>query len=131
MSREIKFRVWNIEENEYKELRGCPTCGSEYYNIGDKDFAPEQYTGLKDKNGVEIYEGDIVRCTDTTFEYFPHPDDGGEIFVIKWWAEMGGFWLWHVDTKRWSEIDVNPFSYLDASDIEVIGNIQENPELLE
>lgn len=68
----------------------------------DEDVEFMQSTGVKDKNGVEIYEGDIVK----TF--------GANIYVVEFYD--GKF---------------NPISYLEASNWEVIGNIYENPELLE
>ena len=75
-------------------------------------FELMQYTGLKDKNGVEIYEGDIVR------EYTGFSDEGGD-YPVEYHAN--GFWLEGRD---------NEFGFGDESDMEVIGNIYENPELV-
>lgn len=72
----------------------------------------EQYTGLKDKNGKEIYEGDIIRC---------HGDDRFIAPVIRH-AKSGGF-CW---ASCYDEICFIP----ESDEVEVIGNIHENSELL-
>ena len=130
MSREIKFRVWDKESRAYYPIAGidpygriCIPCGAwtgTQNRIESCDsivcrpgkMVLEQYTGLKDKNGKEIYEGDIVMWTDDNTE------SGSIVF------DEGCFYVnWPICMER---IDAS-----DAFDLEVIGNIHENPELLE
>ena len=121
MAREIKFRAWVEEENEMlpvEEMIFCEVGGVAEINDwwGDSRFILMQYTGLKDKNGVEIYEGDIVEI---------EPNYGGDLFygletcVVKWDNEEAMFYVQTSKDGLW-----NRYS-------KVIGNIYENPELLE
>ena len=120
--RELKFRAWDIDCHRF-----------EYFEIGENDdrygmfrvaankfgSVVEQYTGLKDKNGKEIYEGDIL---------------GGiwESGFVSWCEECKQFQYHSADIGcmacsgdvHWCEISE------DDGKLDVIGNIHENPELL-
>ena len=118
--REIKFRVWDIEE---KRMIKSEKIARLHFNNGlcyaimgwngqalFKKFKLIQYTGLKDKNGKEIYEGDIVK-------YIPRRQIWKAVVVF----EDGRFTV----KDRGSRCDNFQFSMC-----EIIGNIYENPELV-
>ena len=142
MNREIKFRAWD-NENKYMitSKQGIFTAlrnsmnitiqDNGYYNNGDllkpnkEKYTLMQYTGLKDKNGVEIYEGDICKGNEIR--------DKNHLFIIKYGKYK---------TKDWKEKYIsNTYQYgwfaefiktkdqvhlVTPNGIEVIGNIYEN-----
>jgi len=114
MKRHIKFRAYD------KELKQMLTPEEiNYYYIGDanqEEFLPfMQYTGLKDKNGVEIYEGDIIKLCDNM---------NGNFQVIFKNQYVGGWILSHKDGQI-------SLGVRNKNELEVIGNIYENEELLD
>jgi len=113
MSRTIKFRVYDKKEKRYREdgmiyfFDIIQRKVKAYY----QRFFIEQYTGLKDKNGKEIYEGDILQIDDHIL---------GDFVVV--WHNFG----WKI--KR--SVGYESLSVHKSEDCTVIGNIHENPELL-
>jgi hypothetical protein len=125
--REIKFRAW---DKRHKEM--CPVVSLTWWNdyatltaalgppiktsnLDPADFELMQYTGLKDKNGKEIYEGDILLRERRNFpvEFYQGkcgPCVGDNIMV----------WRLAAFHNSWN-----------GPEVEVIGNIHENPELIE
>ena len=133
-----KFRAWDRTRNEmnYKVLVGncdtddenwtCPIMWIEerqdWLHFDDYDSIM-QSTGLKDKNGKEIFEGDILTDGHTTGDIRNHPTLG---FYIVDESSKEGYLSDTVGIEDFEEA-----KEFMRNSIEVIGNIYENPELLE
>ncbi len=123
--REIKFRAWDSGDNLMRTMFtlnsfGNPTMWTKIPSVQDKDkFILMQYTGLRDKNGTEIYEGDILA---------PMKNDCEPVYDGVWYVvfQEGAFFG---KTPNDEVITWLPY-WLPDSEIEVIGNIYSNPELL-
>jgi uncharacterized phage protein (TIGR01671 family) len=121
MKREIKFRRWDTDEKYMYYDRP-------FHMSGRFDrFIYMQYTGLKDKNGKEIYEGDVVRIANYN-ENWKHGEPEFDWRVVE---VIHNKYVYALENS----VIYSPFSSysgntLEEYDIEVMGNIYENPELL-
>lgn len=142
MNREIKFRVWDKSCSSWIGPSSTDWMGTGIGNVGSPDEQPwkclsfkgevmsndnmggfvdsnqdmfviQQFSGLKDKNGRDIYEGDIIN-------YHPHGVKGYENTKAKVPALTAFHWFQELETMM--EIE-------GQCDVEIIGNIFENPEL--
>ena len=139
--RDIKFRCWDTENKQMLKVQeldfedtfygGRLSIRTDQYNdyFDIEDMILMQYTGLKDKNGKEIYEGDIAKITEKKnilkHKVIPMKPIIAE---ISWSEEYLAYILITTSVKDAFE---NLADYLEEYDIEVIGNIYDNPELLE
>lgn len=139
MKREIKFRGIDIKTKkfvygslvDFSELNDCPqyeiysvdktTKQQKYYKV----VGIGQYTGLKDKNNKEIYEGDIL---ETWYKEYPEYNKQykGDLVTVKY--NYGGFLLHFL--LDWCGMSNNIEDLQNITNYKVIGNIYENPELL-
>lgn len=133
--REIEFRVWDNQEKVYLNKKdiaidnlgnvfvfeGCNDNDADLWYVrilvepDNERYIIEQSTGLKDKNGTEIYEGDVIKV-----------ERDGIIYRVEW--IHGGFGL---EPRYNSPFHPRLGNVELCEKIEVIGNIHENPELLE
>lgn len=122
--REFKFRAWDTEKQEIATVN---FIGLNDYEVGMEDEECRrwratypyvcrlmQYTNLKDKNGKEIYEGDILKVK---------VDDGEANLYVKY--TNGEYRV--VNEGKWED---SLYAYMYFGDVEVVGNIYENEDLL-
>jgi len=116
MNSNIKFRVWDTVDEKHtyspnshflitldgniKDGRGCPY---------DESYILQQYSGVKDKNGKEIYEGDLTL-------YKPYREQAGTVEF-----HSGIFFV------EWLDQTEDELGYMRTSDLEIVGNIYESP----
>jgi uncharacterized phage protein (TIGR01671 family) len=143
--RDIRFRAWDVSDSSWFSIGEIAILNDgrvikfdeegKYTELGKKRFAIQQFTGLKDKNGKEIWEGDIVLISPED----AHEHDGDceagctwgsdekKQTVVEWSSEWAGF-VWDeaklFDGEYMYSFASYPYTY------EVIGNFYENPDLI-
>lgn len=115
MSREIKFRVWDTVTKQYAPVKYTPDelrCEECQDDSDPYRLVYEQFTGLIDSNGTEIYEGDILE--------FPAMLDGEKLGRCRVFFQDGAFIGNGIMSNR-----------IAHEHCKVIGNIRQNPEYIE
>lgn len=136
MSREIKFRAWSgkrmLCEDSFFIRYGKAYEFMMFDEPRKTDYPIMQYTGLKDVNGAEIYEGDVVVAMDYPFYGDDDAKELNYVGEVYYWIEESAF---YVDIHRVSDRVAGRAAGGSMSEyfekLKVIGNIYENPELLD
>ena len=123
----IKFRAWEDRGKEYIEDVLIGSDGKVYFDDGvatqdDLDISVERFTGLKDVNGKDIYEGDVAQPVSSYINL-----KRGKPFEVKKGNYVYGKWIAKDISSKKLSVDGCYFN----DEIQLIGNVHANPELLE
>lgn len=123
--RKIKFRAWDIKSKKYRGLGNVQdlfTIRSDGHV--NEDYILEQFTGLKDRNGNEIYDGSVVKYKSST-KYGSDNERLSYVGEIQYWVGQMGIGFRYKSGNHTMMLKTG-----HGFNMEIIGNIHENPELL-
>lgn len=118
----IKFRIWRLDKKEWENGIAMSSHTGELITNHNEDFVVLQFTGLKDRNGKDIYESDILRLTPLDLQDENLPSIIGHVI----WDDENARFIMR-DTKS---PHIHSVSSVYAHRLEVLGNAHENPDLL-
>ena len=145
MSRPIRFRAWDSKNKEWLTYFTLDCSNGQVIQASHssmkpmegrvhtdyRDYIVSQFTGLTDRNGKEIWEGDIIREADPKYRM----DDGKWLWLVEWTEEHACFNVCTIDRENFKKSDGSPqgtfISLCEKNDdCEVLSNVHEHPELL-
>ncbi len=124
MEREIKFRAWQKAHKKMLTWEGFFRNTTVEDAFNNPQYVLMQFTGLKDKNGKEIYEGDIVEYLQM-FGSSKTDEWNREKGIVRWWKDGWLPFVWENDMSGDDDWYSN-----HQKDYRIIGNIYESPNLI-
>jgi len=124
MNREIKFRAWDEKRKIFHYWGYLKPFGNDIVFVSPPapHYPSQEFTGLKDANGTDIYEGDIISPIEVDEKY------KSVNYPIEWDNNKARFSC-RYGQEEWKVLNIDQ-SFMEQCNLKIIGNIHQNPELL-